>query len=63
MRIFCSAKNSPIFSTKNISIFVIFTFKIDFKETLTNVVINFEQPTLELHLHEYKVNVVSILRM
>ena len=42
VRIFCSAKDSHIFSTKNNSIFVIFTFKI--LTTLTKDVVNFEQP-------------------
>ena len=38
MRIFCTAKDSHIFSTKNNSVFVIFN------KTLTNDVVNFEQP-------------------
>ena len=43
MRIFCIAKDSHIFPTKNYSVFVIFTFK-NFNETLTNDVVYFEQP-------------------
>ena len=42
MRIFCIAKDTHIFPTKNNRVFVIFTFKI-FNETLTNNVVNFEQ--------------------
>ena len=37
-----SAKDSH-FSNKNINLFVIFMLEI-FKETLTNIVVNFEQP-------------------
>ena len=43
MRIFCNAKDSHIFPTKNNSVFVIFKFK-NFNETLTNNNVNFEQP-------------------
>ena len=43
MRIFCSAKDSQIFSTKNNSIFCDIYFQ-NFNETLTNNVVNFEQP-------------------
>ena len=42
MRIFCTAKDSHIFSTKNHIIFVIFTFEI-LTKTLTNDVVNFER--------------------
>ena len=42
MRIFCTAKDSHIFPTKNNSGFVIFTF-LDFNETFTNDVVNVEQ--------------------
>ena len=41
VRIFCSAKDSHILSTKNNNVFVIFQ---TFIETLTNGVVNFEQP-------------------
>ena len=39
MRIFCSAKDSHIFPTKNNSVFVTIMF-----ENLTNNVVNYEQP-------------------
>ena len=40
MRIFCNAKDSHIFPTKNNSVFVII---LNFNETLTNDLVNFEQ--------------------
>ena len=43
MRIFCIAKDSHIFPTKNNSIFI---YILNFNETLTNDVINFKQPVL-----------------
>ena len=42
LRIFCTAKDSHIFPTKNNSVFVILMF-LNFNETLANDVVNFEQ--------------------
>ena len=43
LRIFCIAKDSHVFPTKNNSEYVILTLS-NFNETLTNDVVNFEQP-------------------
>ena len=50
MRIFCIAKDSHIFPTKNNSGFVIFVifYILNFNKTLTNDVVNFEQPAPEV---------------
>ena len=47
VRIFYTAKDSHIFSTKNDSIVVIIQ---NFNETLTNDVVNFEQPAPEFQI-------------
>ena len=43
MRIFCTAKDSHIFPTKNNSIYICNIYVLNFNETLTNDVTNFEQ--------------------
>ena len=47
MRIFCTAKDSNIFSTKNNSVFGIFTFE-NLTKMLTNDIVNFEQLAPEI---------------
>ena len=44
MRIFCTAKDSHIFSTKNNSVFVIFTFENLTKRSLTMSLISNNRP-------------------
>ena len=44
MRIFCIAKDSHIFPTKNYSVYVIFTFKILTKRLLTTSLISNNWP-------------------
>ena len=46
MRIFCTAKDSHIFSTKNNSVFVIFTFENLTKRKLTTSLISNNRPLL-----------------
>ena len=58
LTIFCTAKDSHIFPTKYNSVLVQFTLKF-LNETLTNVVINFEQLTPGHYFPSYKI--VSIL--
>ena len=62
MRIFCSAKDSHIFSTKHDSVFVIFTFE-NCNEMLTNDVVNFEQLAPGLSLNGEKALKTGFLMM
>ena len=54
-----NAKDSYIFPTKNNSVFVIFMFKI-FNETLTNDVVNFEQPAPNLQFSDTQYTGIAV---
>ena len=53
MRIFCTAKDSHIFSTKNNSVFVIFTVKSLTKHLLTMSLISNNRPHIIIFFFSY----------
>ena len=59
MRIFCNAKDSLLFPTKNNGAFVMLSF--EFNETVTNDVVNFEQPAPDLYFNIFCIDSIISL--